>query len=296
MATYGTDDGIYGIGLFGTALYGRVSAEVSVTAPVQLTTLLTNPGINIFEIDVSEIILGTGLGATGSTGSVILTAFSNVIPSGVSATGSIGLPQVNKIKRVDTVSATALAGNVEVDVSEILEGTSATFSVNAAGLDIRSINLVPIDTSADATGSIGSVGCSVDVTLSGVAGSTQVPAVEPQVTEIVSGVSASGAIDSLTLSGKANHTLASVSATGSSGTVEPQVVERPVSVSIVGSISVPTLNITDVLGSALGTTSAGTIVASGVDNGIAVGDRDHRREVYVLPQKNRIVYVVSQVA
>jgi hypothetical protein len=45
-----------------------------------------------------------------------------------------------------------------------------------------------------------------------------------------------------------------------------------------------------------GTGAAGSTTETGEDNPIAIGDRDHRREVYVLPQKNRVVYVTSQVA
>lgn len=45
-----------------------------------------------------------------------------------------------------------------------------------------------------------------------------------------------------------------------------------------------------------GTGAAGSTTETGEDNPIAIGDRDHRREVYVRPQKNRIAYVTSQVA
>ena len=295
MSTYGTDDAVYGIGTFGTAVYGQASPDLSVSG-VGATVTVQQPNLNIFEIDVTEVIFGSGLDATGAVGSLTLTGLANKTPTSVSATASPGTPEPQVSKEIDGTTATSSAGSLVVNISDVPDGVSATFTINAAGLDIRSINFVPVTTSADATGSIGTLAISNTVTLSGVDAVLSVPSVEPQPTEAVASVSATGSIGTTSPSGKAFHELDSVSGIISVGVAETQPTEKIPGVVVVGSISSVQINMTEVLESVSSTASTNTLTVSGVDNPIAIADRDHRREVYVLPQKNRIVFVVSQVA
>lgn len=184
-----------------------------------------------FEIDVTERV--TGVSATGQVGSVE-TILDTAFPVGVQATGSIGTVNVGTaLQNLTGVVGTTSVGTVQPNISEKISGVSATFTVNASGLSIRSINRVPV-TGASVTGSIGSLGGGVSESLSSVSATGSIAAVTANPSAGVSGVSATGAIG--TLVENVSEALASVAGTGAIGTIEPKITEKPSGVSGTGSV------------------------------------------------------------
>jgi len=188
MAFYDSSDAIYGTGVYGSPLYGVVSPNVALTG-VSATGSVQTVAINGFEIDISERL--NSVSATGSAGTLTV----NIVESlgSVSATGSIGTVEPKVDEALGSVSATGAVNTVTVNVAEKLTGVSATFTLNGAGLDIRSINRVPVD---------------------GVSGTTALGTIEAQTTEALNSVSAIGSVGSLTV-----HTAAGL--TGVDGELNP---------------------------------------------------------------------------
>lgn len=153
MADSALNSATYGVGVYGTAKYGRIEIVVfnldaaTATGSIGSLTVNINKGISGvsatgaispvvaggFEIDISEVI-STGVGATGSVG----TVQSNIDekPSGVSATGTIGTPQpiVSFSVSVFGVGAVATLGNAEAQTTEPLGSVSATGAVGTLTL------------------------------------------------------------------------------------------------------------------------------------------------------------------
>jgi hypothetical protein len=107
------------------------------------------------------------------------------------------------------VSATSslepvVAGGFEIDITERIDGVSATGQVTAA---VPSFDITKILEGVSATITLNAPAVNINIELTGVSATSQVGEVEDQPTErIVTGVQASGAIGSLTL-----HTTAGVS-------------------------------------------------------------------------------------
>jgi len=108
-------------------------------------------------------IYGSGVYGSSEYGVINIT----VSISGVSATGTIasvvaGGFEVDVTERITIgVEGTGSVGSLTVNTAAGLTGVVGTFTVNAAGLDIRSINRVPVSGSP-MTGSIGTVSPNVD--------------------------------------------------------------------------------------------------------------------------------------
>jgi len=108
-------------------------------------------------------IYGSGVYGSSEYGVINIT----VSISGVSATGNIasvvaGGFEVDVTERITIgVEGTGSVGSLTVNTAAGLTGVVGTFTVNAAGLDIRSINRVPVSGSP-MTGSIGTVSPNVD--------------------------------------------------------------------------------------------------------------------------------------
>ena len=146
-------------------------------------------------IIAQSALYGSGLYGTSEYGVVNLT----VTISGVSATGTIasvvaGGFEVDVTERITIgVEGTGSVGSLTVNTAAGLTGVVGTFTLNGAGLDIRSINRVPVD---------------------GVSGTTTLGTIEAQTTEALNSVSAIGAVGSLTV-----HTAAGL--TGVAGELNP---------------------------------------------------------------------------
>jgi hypothetical protein len=188
MAFYDSFDALYGTGAYGSARYGIVAPEVALTG-VSATGSVQTVAINGFEIDISERL--NSVSATGSINTITVNIIEAL--NSVSATGSIGTVEPKVDEALNSVSATVSIGTIQPNVSEPITGVVGTFTLNGAGLDIRSINRVPVD---------------------GVSGTTTLGTIEAQTTEALNSVSAIGAVGSLTV-----HTAAGL--TGVDGELNP---------------------------------------------------------------------------
>jgi len=276
MAFYGTDDGIYGIGEYGTASYGVVSADVAITG-VSGTALTRALHINAFEVDITEPLYGPNA-LTGSIGSL---EFANTVSlTGVVGTGQIGTVSPNIAFGITGVSATGAVNTVTENVTAKPTGVVGTFTLNAAGLDIRSINRVPV-TGSPMTGTIGTLSPNVDEPIAtGVQGTTALGTTQVNIAEKVSGVSATGGVGSLEHSNTV--TLTGVEGVGQVGEVEDQPLERiATGVFATGAIGSLTLHTTAGVDGVIGTFTVGTPTVTGVIFNFVANDYDRKRVVYV---------------
>jgi len=184
MSFYDTADAIYGIGEYGAASYGVVTPNVSLTG-VSATALTRTVHINAFEVDITEPLNVT----PALTGSVGTLEFANTVTlTGVVGTGQLGTVSPNIAFGITGVSATGAVNTVTDNVTEKPTGVVGTFTLNAAGLSIRSINRVPV-TSSQMTGTIGTLSPNVDEPIAtGVEATGQIGTVSPNTAAGVTGV------------------------------------------------------------------------------------------------------------
>jgi len=171
------------------------------------------------------------------------------VPASVVATGSVGVVSPNvKEKFVSGVEATLTVNTVQVNLKAEPTGIQATFTVNAAGLDIRSVNRVPIS-GVSATGAIeapSAGGFEIDVTervTASLVGTTSINTVQVNLTKVPTSVVATGAVNN-SLEFSNTHNISSVSSLFTVGTVSPNIKESIVAsnlaTSFVGSLTLHT--------------------------------------------------------
>ena len=278
MAFYDTADAIYGTGQYGVASYGIVSPNVSLTG-VSATALTRTIHINAFEVDITEPLNVT----PALTGSVGTLEFANTVTlTGVASTGQIGTvsPNIDVILVGIVPIPESLVGSPSINLSEKVTGVVGTFTLNAAGLDIRSVNRVPVSVSA-ITGSIGTVSPNVDEPIAtGVQGTTASGSVQVNLSEKLDSVSATGGVGSLEHSNTV--TLTGVEGVGQVGEVEDQPLERiATGVQATGAIGTLAFSNSFTIASVVGTFSIGTVTATGVTFNFVANDYDRKRVVYI---------------
>lgn len=131
QALFGANDAIYGTGRYGTAIYGSISPTVNLFSPTSLTGAVASVAFDGLEVDVSEVI-PTGVSATVTLGLIRTIPF---ICQSVSATGAVGTVFLVTSAGVTGVSATGAIEQVqvdgfEIDVQERLQSVSATGVIN----------------------------------------------------------------------------------------------------------------------------------------------------------------------
>ena len=115
--------------------------------------------------------------------------------NGVSATGAIeniaaGGFEVDVTERITTgVEGTGSVGSLTVNTAAELTGVVGTFTLNGAGLNIRSINRVPVD-GVSGTTTLGIIEVQTGEALESVSATGQIGTIKPNVTESVTGVEA----------------------------------------------------------------------------------------------------------
>jgi hypothetical protein len=176
----------------------------------------------------SSALYGTGVFG----GSVLGTRNVSFALTGVSGTGAIepvsaGGFEIDISERLGNVSATGSVNTVTVNIQEDIVGVSATGTVNGA-LEFSNTHSLA---SVSATGSIGTLAISNTVGLTGVAGTTAVESVsaggfEIDITEKVTGVSATGAVTAVQPVFNFTEILPSFGLTGSIGTISLNVKEE----------------------------------------------------------------------
>ncbi len=276
-------NGLYGDGHYGKAIYGVVYANQALTG-VSATGAIAPVQINGFEIDVSE-----KLDSVSSTGSIGTLTHSNTHSiASVVGTTSIGTVGVGASGNILSAAGTGLVGSVQVDISEVLTGVSATFSVNASGLDIRSINRVDI-TGSPMAGTIGTVSPNIDEPIAtGTQGTTASSSVQVNIAEKVVSVSATGGVGSL---GHSNTvTLVGVEGTTAVQQVQLDVFEIDVSekldsVFATGAVGSLTLHTTAGLTGVVGTFSVGNPTETGVITTFTATAYDRRNVANTLPKQ-----------
>jgi hypothetical protein len=170
------------------------------------------------------------------------------VPESTVALASIGVVSPNvREEFLSGVEATVAVGSVRVNLKAEPTGVQATSTVNAAGLDIRSVNTVPV------LGVVGTIqveaptagGFEIDVTervTTSLLATASISTVKVNVAEILTSVTATGAVSSdIKLSN--TYSLTGVSSEFSMGVVSPNVREEFLSgVQAVATINAPQVN------------------------------------------------------
>ena len=285
MAFYDTADAIYGSGTYGTASYGRVTPVISLTG-VGATALTRTLHLDVFEVDITEPLYNAQ-GATGSVGSLTLNTAAGL--TGVSATGSINTLGVGVDVTLSSVSATASTNTVTENTAAGLTGVVGTLGFNGSGISVRSVNTVSVSLNA-ITGSIGTVGLSNTKELTSILGSIPLGTIKVNVSELATGVSATGALTAGTVGISNKFTPDSVVGTIPDPSVQPNVKEEIQQNAVSGvsatvSVSAPKINITEVLVSIQNTGSIGDLGTTAIQFDFqAVASRYSRRRTVILPR------------
>ena len=149
MATYGTNDALYGTGTFGSAIFGQLTPVISLTG-VSGTGEIEPPEIGGFEVDIGVRLTATTVG-TGSVGSLQPNIKAEI--SGVTATVSLGQITIDALEEIFTVVGTGSVGSVGAGVTPNITGVTATGQVGS----ISTIHVSEIIVSAGATTTLGTV-------------------------------------------------------------------------------------------------------------------------------------------
>lgn len=152
MATYGANDGLYGTGTFGTAIFGQLTPIIALTG-VSGTGEIEPPEIGGFEVDIGIRLTATTVG-TGSVGSIPTSQVHvGAGLTGVTATVSIGQISISSTQSLFTVVGTGSVGSVGAGVTPNITGVTATGQVGS----ISTIHVSEIIVSAGATTTLGTV-------------------------------------------------------------------------------------------------------------------------------------------
>tara|TARA_R110002074_G_scaffold68067_2_gene159801 strand:+ start:302 stop:850 length:549 start_codon:yes stop_codon:yes gene_type:complete len=159
MAIYGANDGLYGTGTFGTAVFGSLSPVKAITG-VSGTGEIEPPEIGGFEVDIGIRLTATTVG-TGSVGSLQPNIKAEI--SGVTATVSLGQITIDALEEIFTVVGTGFVGSVGAGVTPNITGVTATGQVGS----ISTIHVSEIIVSAGGTATLGT-GASAGITTTAV--------------------------------------------------------------------------------------------------------------------------------
>jgi hypothetical protein len=159
MSFYESSDAIYGSGRYGSASYGRVSPNISLTG-VNATGAIESVSAGGFEIDITERIstsvvatgsIGTvepqvdenlnSVSSTGSIGTLVLHADSQLTLTGVTATASVNEVEDQTTEKLGSVSATgAVQAVAQVKISERLASVPATGTIGFSNANVTAVN------------------------------------------------------------------------------------------------------------------------------------------------------------
>ena len=232
---------VYGIGVYGTARYGRVVVS------------------NLDQVE-----------ATGAVNSVLVNVKEKI--SGVSATGSVTAVAINGFEidiseRLDSVSATGFVTAVSVNVVEKISGVFSTISIGTPS--IYSVNRVFV-LGVSATGSAGTVRVNITEKTEGVSATVYAGSLTLHTTAGLTSVGLTSAVGNVVLNASSKITLVSVGLTGyvketSFNTLEIDVSEKILEGVLVSSyVGAPKLNLSFLLSSVAGTINSGSLGTTAV--------------------------------
>ena len=152
MATYGTNDALYGTGTFGSAIFGQLTPVISLTG-VSGTGQIEPPEIGGFEVDIGVRLTATTVGTVGVP-SVQPNVKAEI--SGVTATVSLGIITLGPVSATLTgVSTRGFVGvsTDEIEAAALLLGEDSIEFAITLDADIGVGNSV-IPTGVTATGNV----------------------------------------------------------------------------------------------------------------------------------------------
>jgi hypothetical protein len=185
-----------------------------------------------------------GVGVYGASSYGVLNVSRTL--TGVAGTSALGTVEAKTSEALLSVSATGAVGSVQVNLAPNITGVVGTFTLNGAGLDVKSVNRVPVTQNA-LTGSIEAVsagGFEIDISesLGSVSATGAIGTVEAKTSEALLSVSATGSLGTLVLHAASSLTLTGVSATGEVNELEEKPTEELGSVSATGAVNGVTAN------------------------------------------------------
>jgi hypothetical protein len=180
-----------------------------------------------------------GVGVYGASSYGVLNVSRTL--TGVAGTSALGTVEAKTSEALLSVSATGAVGSVQVNLAPNITGVVGTFTLNGAGLDVKSVNRVPVTQNA-LTGSIEAVsagGFEIDISesLGSVSATGAIGTVEAKTSEALLSVSATGSLGTLVLHAASSLTLTGVSATGEVNELEEKPTEELGSVSATGAVN-----------------------------------------------------------
>ena len=162
MATYGANDGLYGTGTFGTAIFGQLTPVIALTG-VFGTGVIEPPEIGGFEVDIGVRLTATTVG-TGSVGSIPTSQVHvGAGLTGVTATVSLGQISISSTQSLFTVVGTGSVSSVGAGVTpnvQAFTNISATGHVtdtDPADENSTTVNVSENIVSTGITSSLGTV-------------------------------------------------------------------------------------------------------------------------------------------
>lgn len=281
MSFYDTADAVYGVGLYGTARYGRVTPVIQVTG-VGATGHTRTLHLDVFEVDITEPIYNAPT-ATGSVGGLTLHTTAGITSVGLAGTvNSVGAGV--SVPLTVSVEGVLSTNTVKENVDVVLEGSVATFTINDTGLNIRSVNRVPI-AGAAMVGSIGTPEVQATENLLSVSATIQVGSIQVNLSEKVSGVAATGSVNGA-FEFSNTHRVTSTGTEFTVGIVSLNVDEPiPTAGFFTGSIGTLTIHTAGELTGSEATGQAGTVTTTAeVFDFTAVKDLYSRRRTVIIPR------------
>tara|TARA_R100000951_G_scaffold110926_1_gene109352 strand:+ start:576 stop:1610 length:1035 start_codon:yes stop_codon:yes gene_type:complete len=263
----------------------------TVIATGKAKTVLTGVGatgqtrtlhLDIFEVDITEPIYNAPT-ATGSVGGLTLHTTAGITSVGLTGTvnsvgAGVSVPLTVSVEGV--VSTNTVKENVDV----VPEDSVATFTINSTGLNIRSVNRVPI-TGAAMVGSIGTPEVQATENLLSVSATAQVGSIQVNLVEKVSGVAATSSVnDAFEFSN--THRVTNTGTEFTVGVISPNV-DKPIPTAGFSTASVGTLKV-NTAGEQTGseaTGQVGTVTTTAVVfNFEAVKNLYSKRRTVIIPR------------
>ena len=264
-------------GVAGTTALGSISIDSVANA----TGVSATGTIGTLEVQVTEVV--DGVSATGAASTVTVTNDSKTVLTGVEATGGIEAPtaggfEIDITEIISTgVSATGDVSTVQVNTAAGLTGVEATGAVNGSFTFSNTVTL----TAVVGTGAAGAAQPNLQITVAGVSSTAGTSEGRQNVTETPTGVAGTGAAGDVSPNVAAG--LTGVEATGQVGSLTSDVVEEIDSISATGAVGAITVNIVDFIEGTSGTSALGAITTTAV-----VFDFEAIKEQY---GRKRVVYV-----
>lgn len=208
--TYGSEDAIYGSGVYNLAVYGEYGPTLLIDG------VSSSSSVGTFGTSAKANTTLVGLFTTGAAGTLETSAKANTTLVGISSTSSVGFVQVNTSEVLTGVQITGSVGSFTF-VAEANKTITGAQAVASEGIAQASGDALQNLTGVSGTLALGTVVISATTGLTGQQLNSFVGNVQVDIVEYIAGVVSTAISGSTEESGSANQTLDSVSAEGSAG-------------------------------------------------------------------------------